>query len=450
MQQTGSWACQYPGCQTSAAQIAALRSRKPGGFPHDEDPALRVCTVCRRLPLLAAKMDSQSQGVAVEELDRAFIAGIREDLASVEENEKNIQALSQVFRYYARNARQLSQVLIDFARQCFPWELIHVLHLVDDILLMDNSGRYKVELADRVQGVTLNTFRKAPSDVERREVVRMIHAWQQLKIFDMEVLEAIHAGIRGGGEAHAQLLDEAIRADEEEEEEDEQIGGAEATGGLRAPRSGEALAADQPTPGSPKKRRVWAPPAADAAMGLRGHLESKAAAAAPVVSRAKVERIQGIVDRLLSLPADKPFQILGIAEEGASGHDIRTAYRRLALLIHPDKNPGMEVNCQEALIKLQQGREQAETQLVSKDVVIVDGSRGGETRSAATAAAANATVDSGFTCKYPGCDLPPCKQCANQCCTRNITHCHMIARTKGGTASQCLFHPPPRAWARNA
>ena len=35
-------------------------------------------------------------------------------------------------------------------RQCFPWELLHALHLLDDILLMDNTGCYKTELTDRV------------------------------------------------------------------------------------------------------------------------------------------------------------------------------------------------------------------------------------------------------------------------------------------------------------
>merc|ERR1712050_40543 len=80
--------------------------------------------------------------------------------------------------------------------------------------------------------------------------------------------------------------------------------------------------------------------------------------------------------------------------------------RRLALLIHPDKNPGLESRCQEALIRLQQGREQAEA-----DVQRLDSGSGefirGETRCDATTSAASATVDAGFKCKYPGCDLPP-------------------------------------------
>merc|ERR1711920_551529 len=144
---------------------------------------------------------------------------------------------------------------------------------------------------------------------------------------------------------------------------------------------------------------------------------------------------------------DRPFEILGITQNGANGHDIRKAYRRVALIIHPDKNPGSEVECGDALNKLQAAREQAEIDLQRLDGA-GDVSRGNDTRSAATAAAANATVDASFKCKYPGCDLASCKQCANGCCTRNITHCHLIARSKSGL--QCYFHPPPRAWARNA
>jgi hypothetical protein len=101
-------------------------------------------------------------------LDAAFIAGIKEELASIEENEKNIQALSNVFRYYSKYAKQLSQVLYDFAvKQCFPWEIIHALHLVDDILLMDNSGRYKAELANRVQAIAVRAFTQVQTEQER-------------------------------------------------------------------------------------------------------------------------------------------------------------------------------------------------------------------------------------------------------------------------------------------
>merc|ERR1719491_27155 len=250
----------------------------------------------------------------------------------------------------------------------------------------------------------------------------MLHAWQELKIFSPEVLEAIRAAIRSGGDAHASLLDEAAGG----EDEDEDLAGVEARGiNTAAPEQATVHKEDgQATaPPSPKKRRVE-----EAAPKQDPRDQAKASMAVNAVPNPKSEKIQSMVDRLLSVPADKPFVMLGIAAETASGHDIRKAYRRIALLIHPDKNPGMEASCQEALIRLQQGREQAESDLQRND--LGGDSARGETRSAATAAAANATVDSGFTCKYPGCSLPPCKQCANGCCTRNITHCHMIARTK--------------------
>merc|ERR1719491_2830214 len=244
----------------------------------------------------------------------------------------------------------------------------------------------------------------------------MLHAWQELKIFSPEVLEAIRAAIRSGGDAHASLLDEAAGG----EDEDEDLPGVEALGiNTAAPEQapvhkeeGQATA-----PPSPKKRRVE-----EAAPKQDPRDQAKASMAVNAVPKPNSEKIQSMVDRLLSVPADKPFVMLGIAEETASGHDIRKAYRRIALLIHPDKNPGMEASCQEALIRLQQGREQAETDLQRFEPGGNSEIKISETRSAATAAAATAAVDASFKCKYPGCDLTPCKQCANGCCTRNITH----------------------------
>jgi len=347
-----------------------------------------------------------------ESLDDAFLAGIKEELASIEESEKNIQALSQVFRYYARHAKQLSLLLVDWAKQCFPWELIHAMHLVDDILLMDNTGRYKTELADRVQPVAVNTFKKAQSEQEKREVVRMLHAWQELRIFDPAMLDAVRGAIRTSGEAAASLLDEPVHMDDDDE-----------------------AAPSAPTLASPVSPRL----------AVKRPRVSETPPKPGVSDAAAAQRVLSVVDRILATPGDRPFQMLGLDPTAETkGHDIRKAYRRLALLIHPDKNPGLEARCSEALIRLQQGREQAEA-----DATKLDGdSARGETRCDATTNAASSAVDSGFRCRYPGCDLPPCKQCANACCTRNITHCHNIARQKAGM--QCYFHPPPRAWARNA
>merc|ERR1719510_2801453 len=92
-----------------------------------------------------------------------------------------------------------------------------------------------------------------------------------------------------------------------------------------------------------------------------------AAAKAEPAPKPSASKVDSIIERILSSPIHKPFDLLGIPAEGADGHDIRKAYRRIALLIHPDKNPGMEAQCQEALIKLQQGREQAENELQRLD-----------------------------------------------------------------------------------
>lgn len=360
-----------------------------------------------------------------DQLAAAFLAGIREELSSIEENENNIEGLSQVFRYYAKYAGQLSQVLYDFAaRQCFPWELIHALHLLDDILLMDNTGRYKAEFSGRLQGLLTAAFQKAQSDKDRREVARMLHAWRGLKIFDLDTFEATRSAICDGDPAIATLLDEADMVDEDEPLHAQAT--ADVTNGFAAKKRRRVI------DNNIKRSSVK--------VGERCTLE-------PVEEKPSLfpNKVLLAVERIIDMPAERPFEMLGVDEDKATGHEIRKAYRRVALLIHPDKNPGLEVKCQEALIKLQQSREQAEEELRRMEA-FADTPRV-DARSTA-AEAANSTIDTAFRCKYPSCELPPCKQCANGCCTRNITHCHTAARSKGGL--QCFFHPPPRAWARNA
>jgi len=463
------WFCQYQGCRSTPEQIETLRSRRPGGFPHDEDSSLSVCTVCRRLPL------KEQQAACQERLDAAFVAGIGEELASIDENEDNIQALSQVFRYYAKHAKQLSQVLFEFmTKQCFPWELIHALHLVDDILLMDNTGRYKVELVQSVEIITVTAFRKAQSDLEKKEIVKMLRAWQDLRVFDSVVFEACREAVRSSSAQGGQIFDEAAETAVDEEEEIE-LAAPEASPVASSPSPSEEAPLEGPNgdcngsnskPPAAKRKREDASVngssgegAEDDASALQPPVTKKVgvvstpkvAANKPLVLGPNAGKVQALVERIMFISMERPFEVLGLAEprrseEPVKGHDIRKAYRRIALLIHPDKNHGFEVRCQEALIKLQQSRENAETEL--QRIEITSKAQKGETRSAAKCT--NATMDAvaGHTCKYPGCDLPPCKQCANGCCTRNITHCHFTARSKAG--QQCFFHPPPRAWARNA
>lgn len=433
-----AWSCQYKGCQSSADQIAALRSRKPDGFPHDEDSNLRVCTVCRRLPL-----KEQSAEGTEDKLDKAFLQGIREELGAIEENEKNIQALSQVFRYYTKYAKQLTQMLYTFAvKECFPWEIIHAMRLVDDILLMDNTGRYKAELTERVQGISVKAFSEVQTDLERKEVARMLQTWLELKIFERPVLEAIKSAIRSNGRTGAaglKLLDEVdLLVDDEPEE-------AEAK---NVENGNSNIQSDAATiNGSGKRKREDTADTANIGGTVRPRAEAVVApkVSAPVAQPSSTQ-VLTTVQRINAAPLERPFDVLGIPVEQADGHAIRKAYRKIALIIHPDKNPGIEKECQEALIKLQQAREQAETDLQRMDIAKETQARG-ETRSAATQAKHECN-DGILKCRYENCDLPPCKQCANGCCTRNITHCHVIARSKGGM--QCFFHPPPRAWARNA
>jgi len=385
-----------------------------------EDPSLQVCTVCR----------TESGEEQELPLDEAFLAGIKEELSTIEESEKNIQSLSQVFRFYAQHAKQLGQVLVDFVtKQCFPWELMHALHLLDDILMMDNTGSYKVEMSNQIQAIAVHAFRKVPSESEKQEVARMLHAWKELKTFDKAILESIGSTLRSGGEEATRILNAGAAAEDEDDEKDKLSTGDK---GESEQSSAGGKKANQPRPAAtaPRWKRVKAaltpPPAA-----------------APVPARASAEKIMAVIDRILSVPIERPFEMLAISAKGCQGHDIRKAYRRIALIIHPDKNPGLEQKCKEALVKLQQGREQAES-----DLQALDSGKGKKQEEPTMPTQVFEPQDNANKCRYPGCDNPPSKQCPNRCCARQITHCHMIARSKGGL--HCFFHPPPRSWARNA
>lgn len=427
-----AWTCKFKGCQSSPEQIAALRQRRPNGFPHDEDPSLRVCNLCRSRPIEEEKDDG---------LDAAFLDGIKGELASLEKDENGIQALSQVLRYYVQHASQLSKVLADFTtKTCFPWEVMPVLHLVDDILLMDRTGQYKIELSKFARNMTVTGFKKVRGSDEKRDVANLIKAWKELRNFDDAIFQDIIGSIRKSGDSESHILDEVMNAESEDEE--------------------EGFVDELPQKGLKRKREEQENGDVESSQASNGHSAGITATREELIKQrdakeaqrkldtsreAAREKMLQLVTRINSTPLEKPFDILGMAaDQEKKPQEIRKAYRRIALLVHPDKNPGNEDACKDALQKLQQARERAETDLQRSEF------KGNDTRAAAkTEAAASDMKERGERCKYEGCDLPPCKQCANDCCVRNITHCHWAAKnSKNGL--QCFFHPPPRAWARNA
>eukprot|EP00439_Symbiodinium_sp_Y106_P065906 s2442_g10.t1 len=74
------------------------------------------------------------------------------------------------------------------------------------------------------------------------------------------------------------------------------------------------------------------------------------------------ERCAAELARILATEAKKPFEVLGLAPANASSYAVRNAFRRLALLVHPDKNPGDEEfgeRCHRALLRAQGAREAA-------------------------------------------------------------------------------------------
>ncbi|CAE8609794.1 unnamed protein product, partial [Polarella glacialis] len=116
----------------------------------------------------------------------------------------------------------------------------------------------------------------------------------------------------------------------------------------------------------PEGRPAACPTAAvqvDAAAESSGSVQGSKASAATVepseAAKSSLRRVKEEVDRILAIPASRPFEVLGL-KDFASGYAVRSAFRRLALLVHPDKNPGYEERCKEALVRASEAREVAE------------------------------------------------------------------------------------------
>ncbi|CAD7937938.1 unnamed protein product [Amoebophrya sp. A25] len=158
------WTCQYRGCKSKKAQIKELRSRLPNGYPHDEDASLRVCTVCRRLPLenqasleeLDAKglketavnlskanlhqflkfpsIEKQLRDDVSEPLDADTVKSVVDEF---EELEGKSTEIVSVMRYYAQNhANQLAKAMSAKAiDDGFPWEMSLAFDLINDLVM---------------------------------------------------------------------------------------------------------------------------------------------------------------------------------------------------------------------------------------------------------------------------------------------------------------------------
>lgn len=74
---------------------------------------------------------------------------------------------------------------------------------------------------------------------------------------------------------------------------------------------------------------------------------------------AAAEKVRAEVARVLGVAPGQHLEVLGL-EKAADAHAVRRAHRRLLLLIHPDKNPGYEDDCKEALVRAQEAREALE------------------------------------------------------------------------------------------
>eukprot|EP00397_Hematodinium_sp_SG-2012_P039891 GEMP01043626.1.p1 GENE.GEMP01043626.1~~GEMP01043626.1.p1 ORF type:complete len:395 (+),score=93.39 GEMP01043626.1:19-1203(+) len=390
---TREFQCEFQGCQSSTEELEELRKREGanyGGFPHDEDPTIRVCTRCRQIPL-----DSHR---AASGLEKIFITSLQEELRALEATQED---LAPVFRYYHRYAKELVAMLHSTVQECFPWEIPPILELIDDLLLYER-------IEEIVTSLAITTWKKL-DERHRKKLARMIGTWRELKVFlNPDLFNDLDAKIRA-----LNLTPEVLDISQGEESDDEPTG---------------AISADNPkgtTPAPPQMKRQ--------------KTDDDAAGASP--KNVKMRTPKEVLERILKASTSDPFEVLDMDIKTASAKAVRKQYRRLCLYIHPDKNPSMDVEkCQDALTKVQKARDEAEARLEAPKV-----QRTGDLSASATMCA---TSEEKQTCQLDECGEPPCRQCANACCVRNITHCHKMQQRPGG--KKCFFHPPPRRHARNA
>jgi len=353
-------------------------------------PRCGVCTVCRRLPL-----DSQQ---AATGLEPNFLSGLQEELRSLETTQED---LAPVFRYYRRYSKELIDMLSETLQQCFPWEIPPILELVDDLLLYErvsrSRGTYSTEVEEVVVTLVSVSWKKV-EDPMRKKIVRMLRVWRDLRVFsNSDVLTEAEHRIRSLNLSSNML-------DSQGEDSDEDL----------------ALVMAEPGQSDPLWKKLKTDDTAS--------------------SGTKAKNPTQTLERILNASAD-PFELLELDVKTATTRLVRRQYRKLCLYIHPDKNPNMDADkCQDALAKIQKAREEAEALLEAPKQ-----ERRGDLAASATMCA---TSEDRVACKLDGCDEPPCRQCANMCCVRNITHCHEMQRRIGG--KKCFFHPPPRIHARNA
>jgi len=405
------WKCEFQGCPSTPKQIEELRKQNDedfDGFTHFENHSMRVCNLCRQTPL-----DQQKEGAGLEPI---FIQALQEELKGLESSKDDLAA---VFRYYRRYAKELIAMLHTTVQECFAWEIVPILELVDDLLLYERVSRQRGGFSTEVEeivGSMISTAWKKIEDRDRKKVAILLRTWRELKVFSSpEILVDIEARIRSisinSGENSSGLTSGVIleSVDKWMEESDDEGDKSLVLVKGKEPQAKEA----------PWKRRK------------KEENGSKIASKTPAQ----------VLERILKAGAD-PFDILDLDPKGLTTKLVRKQYRKLCLFIHPDKNPNMDVDkCQDALSRVQKAREEAEARLEAPN----KGRRTGDVSASATMCA---TSEDRIECRLEGCNEPPCRQCANSCCVRNITHCHQLQHQPGG--KKCFFHPPPRSHARNA
>jgi len=315
------------------------------------------------------KEDSDDQEEILEALE--------EDLVGISNDAEVVKDCVEVIKFY-KNKYGLSIAAlwrrILLAESTESDKVLTLVQIMDDVLLEETNDSFKTKLSPEAFILAKDLLPKLEPKT-RRHVIRIFGIWELLGLFSAPQQAKFIAKVL-----------EEVEAESEDEGESGEPGPPNADGKRAAPQ-------DAPQPKKPKTEKEE-------------------------------------VRRILNCDQKKPLDLLELSEvEDLTAAMVRKSFRKLSLIVHPDKNRDKTVtkaDLEKAFALLQEAR-------VGAEKIVEERAKTG--RKTITQVSDVAEED---RCKFPGCQHAAMPKCSNNCCALLIKHCQTLKGRKN-----CFFHPPP-------